>query len=82
MRKINIVLLAIIALASCTQREIEYVETQSVVIDSVWKKQPISIHDDINPRWNFKTSDGKIHSSINQPKVGDIIIYKKVFLRK
>ena len=72
----------IIGLYSCTSREVEYVEEYGTSVDSVWKRTPISIHDDISPRWNFRTTDGQIHSTIKQPKVGDTVIYKKVHLRK
>jgi len=67
---------------ACTVPKIKNIVTEKHTIDSIWFKRPASIHDEINPTWMFKSSDGAIHSTTRKPKIGDTIIYKKVFYHK
>lgn len=75
-------LLLLFLVNACTAPKVKNIVVERHTIDSVWFKRPVSIHDDINPTWMFRTSDGAIHSTIRKPKIGDTIIYKKVLYRK
>jgi hypothetical protein len=67
---------------ACTAPKVKNIVVEKYTIDSIWFKRPVSIHDDMNPTWMFRSSDGSIHSTIRKPKIGDTIIYKKVLYHK
>lgn len=72
-----IALISIMIFASCqwpTQPQAERVESHAVV--GVFKKRPISIHDEISPRYAGILDNGDTISVSEKTRPGDTIVYK------
>lgn len=74
MRKYTILILILGMIASCTNPS--SVKIEKHVIIKVFKKRPISIHDEISPRYYALLDNGDTVPVHERAKVDDTLIYK------
>lgn len=76
MKLLALSIIAFACLASCESPTPESVVIEKFRVIEVYKKRPISVHDEINPKWNAVLSNGDTVTCNNYTQVGDSIIYK------
>jgi hypothetical protein len=70
--------LASITLTSCKQADVEMtiVRTEKHRIVQVFRNRPVSVHDEISPRWKAVLDNGDTVSCNQLQKPGDTITYQ------
>ena len=69
-----IIILATITFCGCNTQQT--LTTVKCVVDSVWKKQPISVEESITPTYMYRTNCGNIFSLYKQTyNIGDSIVF-------
>lgn len=76
MKKLTLLIVCAIGLAACEIKEPECVAIERFKVIEVYKKRPISVHDEINPSWNAVLSNGDTVPCSSYTQVGDSITYK------
>ena len=73
MRKLYTIAALIILTASCKNPKIDHCDAYSVV--GVWKERPVSIHDEMSPKYKAALSNGDTVVCHSNTHVGDTIYY-------
>jgi hypothetical protein len=67
------ILLLVSTLFSCRESKVEHCDAYAVI--KTWKVRPVSIHDEITPKYQAVLSNGDTIPCDNYTKAGDTIYY-------
>ena len=71
-----LIIAGIIVLAGCEPSQPKEVIIQKFKIVKVYQKKPVSIHDEISPKWRAVLSNGDTVVCGSNSQVGDSITYE------
>jgi hypothetical protein len=76
MKAILIILAGAIMFTSCETRKPESIVIKKFAVVKTYRVQPISIHDEMSPRWKAVLSNTDTVPCTGHTRVGDSITYK------
>jgi hypothetical protein len=78
MKALLIILAGAIMFTACETRKPESITVEKFSVVKTYRVQPISIHDEMTPRWKAVLSNKDTVPCTGNTRVGDSIIYKFV----
>jgi hypothetical protein len=69
---------SILLLISCSSNIVTQEILEGHRILKVWKKEPVSIHDEVSPKYRALLSNGDTVPCSKQANVGDSVYYRRV----